>query len=312
MAAAGHILGAAMPDLPSGTVTFVFSDLEGSTRLLKELGDEGYVQMLARHRRLVRETLAAHGGSEIDTQGDAFFYSFARARAAVAAAVELQRRHDEEQWPRGARVRVRLGLHTGEPVVGEEGYTGLDVVRAARIAADGRGGQILLSEATRAIVGDDLPEGVNVRELGSRTLKDIDKPEPLYELVYTADAPLPALAQPPTFDPTSISAWLNIAAEAAQAADSGDPGTAIEQRVLRSIGEKMGGLDLVELAKLDKLDKPPKSKHLKEGGVVEAKGGPPARAALSDEINRLRELHDAGALTDEQYQRAVDRTLGEA
>ena len=119
-----------MPDLPSGTVTFVFSDLEGSTRLLKELGDEGYVSMLGTHRALVREVFAAHAGSEIDTQGDAFFYSFSRARAAVAAAVELQRRHEQQEWPSGARVRVRLGLHTGEPVVGEEGYTGLDVVRA--------------------------------------------------------------------------------------------------------------------------------------------------------------------------------------
>src|ERR1700750_108548 len=146
-----------MPDLPTGTVTFVFSDLEGSTRMLKQLGDEGYAERLRRHRAIVREVFAAHGGSEIDTQGDAFFYGFARARAAVAAAVEVQRRHETETWPDGARVRVRLGLHTGEPVVGEEGYTGLDVVRAARIAADGEGGQILLSEATRAIVGSDLP-----------------------------------------------------------------------------------------------------------------------------------------------------------
>ena len=86
-----------MPDLPSGTVTFVFTDLEGSTQLLKQLGDQGYVDMLKRHRELLRETFAAHSGSEIDTQGDAFFYSFSRARAAVAAAVELQRRHEEEQ-----------------------------------------------------------------------------------------------------------------------------------------------------------------------------------------------------------------------
>src|SRR4051794_11486816 len=203
-----------MPDLPTGTVTFVFSDLEGSTRLLKQLGDAGYAEMLATHRAIVRELFAAHGGSEIDTQGDAFFYSFSRARAAVAAAVEVQRRHETQKWAGGARVRVRLGLHTGEPVVGEEGYTGLDVVRAARIAADGEGGQILMSESTRAIVGDDLPEGVGVRELGERTLKDIDRPEPLYELVYGATSniavdPAPAAAAP--------------AAAAAAAAASMDP-----------------------------------------------------------------------------------------
>ena len=132
----------------------------------------------------MRETFARHAGSEIDTQGDAFFYSFARARAAVAAAVEVQRLHAQQAWPGGVTVSVRLGLHTGAPVVGEEGYTGFDVVRAARIAADGKGGQILLSEATRAIVGGNLPEGVAIREIGARTLKDIDRPEPLFELVY--------------------------------------------------------------------------------------------------------------------------------
>src|SRR4051812_1499885 len=204
-----------MPDLPTGTVTFVFSDLEGSTRLLKQLGDAGYAEMLALHRQIVREVFAAHGGSEIDTQGDAFFYSFSRARAAVAAAVEVQRRHETQEWPEGALVRVRLGLHTGEPVVGEEGYTGLDVVRAARIAADGNGGQILLSEATRAIVGNDLPEGVDVRELGERTLKDLDRPEPLYELVYTDETPQAPTTSggPPApdddMDPTNIKGWLD-------------------------------------------------------------------------------------------------------
>ena len=95
-----------MPDLPAGTVTFVFSDLEGSTRLLKQLGDAGYIQMLALHRQIVREVFATHDGSEIDTQGDAFFYSFSRARGAVAAAVELQRRHEATEWPGGAKVRV--------------------------------------------------------------------------------------------------------------------------------------------------------------------------------------------------------------
>src|SRR4051794_27519735 len=104
-----------MPDLPSGTVTFVFSDLEGSTRLLKALGDEKFTQLLATHRALVREVFGRHGGNEIDTQGDAFFYSFARARAAVAAAVELQRAHSGQNWPDGVTVNVRLGLHTGEP-----------------------------------------------------------------------------------------------------------------------------------------------------------------------------------------------------
>src|SRR5438105_9276716 len=129
-------------ELPSGTVTFLFTDIEGSTRLLHELGD-AYVEALAEHRRLLREAFAAHGGVEVDTQGDAFFYAFGKASAALAAAEEGQR-----AFGRGP-VRVRMGLHTGEPVATEEGYVGVDVHRAARICAAGHGGQVLASQATR-------------------------------------------------------------------------------------------------------------------------------------------------------------------
>jgi class 3 adenylate cyclase len=189
-----------MPNLPSGTVTFVFTDIEGSTSLLKRLGDR-YAELLAQHRRLLRETFAAYDGQEIDTQGDAFFFSFPRARQAVAAAVDAQRAHDDATWPDGVAVRVRMGLHTGEPLVGEEGYTGLDVVRAARIAGSGRGGQVLLSETTRALVGANVPEGVAVRGLGSHRLKDLDEPEPIYELVgeglAAEELPAPAAVSTP-------------------------------------------------------------------------------------------------------------------
>src|SRR6516162_9992107 len=119
-----------MSTLPGGTVTFVFTDIEGSTRLLQELGDEAYGRISADHRRIVREAFREHGGTEIDTQGDAFFFSFPRARDAVAAAVEAQRALEAHPWPGGSSVRVRMGLHTGEPQVGDEGYLGLDVVRA--------------------------------------------------------------------------------------------------------------------------------------------------------------------------------------
>ena len=119
-----------MASLPAGTVTFVFSDVEGSTALVKRLGNR-YGELLAEHRRLMRETLCDAGGIEIDTQGDAFFFAFTRARDAVAAAVAAQRAHADRTWPDGAVVRVRMGLHTGEPTIGEEGYYGLDVVRAA-------------------------------------------------------------------------------------------------------------------------------------------------------------------------------------
>src|ERR1041385_4749178 len=170
-----------MSTLPGGTVTFVFTDIEGSTQLLQELGDEGYGRVSSDHRRLVRETFGARSGTEIDTQGDAFFFSFSRARDAVAAAVDAQRALRDHEWPEGKEVRVRMGVHTGEPQVGEEGYLGLDVVRAARISAAGHGGQILISETTRALLGNQLPEGVAVHDLGQQHLKDVQH-EHIYEL----------------------------------------------------------------------------------------------------------------------------------
>jgi class 3 adenylate cyclase len=166
--------------LPAGTVTFAFTDIEGSTRLLQELGD-AYADVARDHRRLVREAFGAHGGTEIDTQGDAFFFSFIRARDAVAAAVEAQRRLRAHAWPAGNEVRVRMGLHTGEPQVGDEGYLGLDVVRAARISSAGHGGQILISETTRALLGNNLPEGTAVHDLGEANLKDVQH-EHIYQV----------------------------------------------------------------------------------------------------------------------------------
>src|SRR4051794_8390007 len=170
-----------MSALPGGTVTFVFTDIEGSTRLLQELGDEAYGRVSGDTRGLVREAFAAHGGTEIDTQGDAFFFSFPRARDAVTAAVGAQRALRDHAWPDGRDVSVRMGLHTGEPHVGEEGYLGLDVVRAARISAAGHGGQILISETTRALLGNQLPDGVAVHDLGQQHLKDVQH-EHIYEL----------------------------------------------------------------------------------------------------------------------------------
>jgi class 3 adenylate cyclase len=170
-----------MSTLPSGTVTFVFTDIEGSTGLLTKLG-ERYRELLSAHRRIVRKTFAGASGIEIDNQGDAFFFAFPRARDAVGAAVEVQRAHATGEWPDGLPVRVRMGLHTGEPAVDDEGYLGLDVVRAARICTVARGGQVLLSESTRALLGSTLPDGVSVSPLGERNLKNIDEPERIYEL----------------------------------------------------------------------------------------------------------------------------------
>jgi predicted ATPase/class 3 adenylate cyclase len=156
--------------LPHGTVTFLFVDIEGSTRLLQDLGDE-YADVLAGYRRALREVFAHHGGVEVDTQGDAFFVAFAKASDALGAAAAAR-----EALAVGP-IRVRMGLHTGEPTLTEEGYVGIDVHRAARIAAAGHGGQILLSQATRDLVGAD-----RLRDLGVHRLKDLAAPERLYQL----------------------------------------------------------------------------------------------------------------------------------
>jgi class 3 adenylate cyclase len=296
-----------MPNLPTGTVTFVFSDIEGSTALMKELGDEAYTQLLAIHRRLVRETFAPRNGQEIDTQGDAFFYSFVRAREAVSAAVDAQRSHADQAWPHDATVRMRLGLHTGEPAVGDEGYTGLDVVRAARIAAVGRGGQVLLSDSTRAIVAGDLPEGVELRSLGERQLKDIDRPEPIHELliagVEISREPIPAvpattaaaLGSPaPTGPPIELPAWIREAA-APFLPFADRTREAIEERVLAELRDAMRARD--DRAAARSVPAP------------QAPSTPPAALSVADEVAKLQSLRESGALNDEQYAKAVDRLL---
>jgi len=167
--------------LPGGTVTFVFTDIEGSTALLKRLG-AAYSDVLTEHQRILRDAVTAHGGHEVDTQGDSFFVAFPRAKDAVAAAVDAQRDLAAKDWPDGARVAVRMGLHTGEPEVGEQRYVGIGVHKAARIGAAGHGGQVLLSSTTRELVEDQLPTGVTARDLGERRLKDLDRPERLFQL----------------------------------------------------------------------------------------------------------------------------------
>src|SRR6266542_6764359 len=167
-------------DLPSGTITFLFTDVEGSTKLLNELGD-AYADLLEEHRRVLRDAFARHGGVEVDTQGDSFFVAFRRASDAVAAAADVQR------GLREGPVRVRIGIHTGEPIRTEEGYVGLDVVKAARIEAAGRGGQVLLSKTTRELV----ETSVIVRDLGEHRLRDIPEPIRLFQL-GAEHFPLPA------------------------------------------------------------------------------------------------------------------------
>jgi len=170
-----------MRDLPTGTVSFLFTDIEGSTRLLQELGDD-WPLVVRDHHRLLREAFAAAHGREVDTQGDAFFAVFGRARDAVDAAVACQRALAAHVWPQGTTVRARVGIHTGEPRLEEEGYLGLDVVRASRVCAAAHGGQIVITAATRELVRGNEPDGVEVRELGDYALKDIAQPERVFEL----------------------------------------------------------------------------------------------------------------------------------
>jgi predicted ATPase/class 3 adenylate cyclase len=173
-----------MPDseLPTGTVTFVFTDIESSTRLLQRLGD-AYRDLLATHDRILRDAIAAGGGVVVQTEGDSFFAAFPRAAGAVRATIQAQRVLSSLPWPDGNVVRVRMGIHTGEGVLGGENYVGLDVHRAARIAAAGHGGQVLVSDATRGLVEHTLPRGVDLRDLGPHRLKDIEQPEHLYQLL---------------------------------------------------------------------------------------------------------------------------------
>ena len=172
-----------MHELPSGTVTFLFTDVEGSTRLLKELGAT-YAQALADHRRLLRGAFSAHGGVEVDTQGDAFFIAFPSAGAAVLAAGEAQR--ELEAGP----LHIRIGIHTGEPIVTTDGYVGLDVHKAARIAAAGHGGQVVISKEAR----DHLDETAPLLDLGEHRLKDFEEPVWLFQFGDEAFPPLRTLS----------------------------------------------------------------------------------------------------------------------
>jgi predicted ATPase len=174
-----------MRPLPSGTVTFLFSDIEGSTRLLEELGAEAYAVALAEHRRVMREAFAGHGGIEVDTQGDAFFVVFPEAGDALAAAAQAQAALAE------GPIRVRMGIHSGEPLLTKEGYVGIDVHRGARVMAAGHGGQVLVSQETYRLLGGDG----GLTELGRHRLKDLIDAQPLYQLGDDDFPPLKTLYQ---------------------------------------------------------------------------------------------------------------------
>jgi predicted ATPase/class 3 adenylate cyclase len=184
--------------LPRGTVTFLFSDIEGSTRLLARLRDR-YADVLRDHHRALRAAFAEHRGHEVHTEGDAFFVAFARATDAIAAAVSAQRALAARRWPESVDLRVRMGVHTGEAEVSSDDYVGLDVHRAARICSAAHGGQVLVSSATRELVAGELASDVGLRDLGEHRLKDLERAERLFQIVaggLPADFPAPRSEAP--------------------------------------------------------------------------------------------------------------------
>jgi predicted ATPase/class 3 adenylate cyclase len=193
------------------TLTFLFTDIEGSTALLRRVGEDGYAQVLAGHHALIRSALAAHDGREVDTQGDAFFAVFSSPRGCAAAVLQMQQALQDHAWPGGEQVRVRMGVHCGEATRTAAGLVGLEVHRAARVAAVAYGGQVLVSESAAALVRDWLPPGAVLSDLGSHRLKDLGRPERIFQLhaagLQAEFPPLRSLGNPAL--PNNLSAQLS-------------------------------------------------------------------------------------------------------
>jgi class 3 adenylate cyclase len=229
---------------PIRTTTLLFTDIEGSTRLLREAGDD-YGALLEHHRRVVREAFADHNGREINTQGDSFFAAFDSAREGACAAVAIQRALAGSEWPFGRRVRLRIGIDTGEPSIDGE-YVGLVVHRAARICAAGNGGQVLLSSATRSVLGENEIPGTALLDLGNHFLRDFDDGEHLFQLLIDglpADLRPPRSSQQPTVPGLHDDEVLNaVTAEATAAGPrSIEPSSARESRIMR-VGQALPGV----------------------------------------------------------------------
>ncbi|MGH2380689.1 MAG: ATP-binding protein [Candidatus Limnocylindria bacterium] len=294
-----------MPELLTGTVTFLFTDIEGSTRLLQSQS-EGWPTILARHQELLRAAFEANGGAEVGTEGDSFFVAFPTAPGAVAAAVSSQQALAGEPWPDGAEVRVRIGLHTGEASRGVDGYVGLNVHRASRIAGVAHGGQVLLSDVTRGLVEGSLPDGVGLRDLGEHRLKDLERAEHLWQLVITGlpgeFPPIASLDAVPNNLPTRLTTFLGRQREIGEISEllshsrlltlTGPGGTGKTRLSLEvaagSLTEHRDGVFFVELAAITDPDlvAPTISRALK----LPDRGGRSAIERLVDHIGEKRVL----------------------
>ena len=274
-----------MVELPTGTVTFLFSDIEGSTTLVRRLGGR-YEEVLAEHRRVLRNAFGEHAGLEVGTEGDSFFVVFHRAREGALAAAAAQRALADQRWPEGVVVRVRMGLHTGEPGLGTEGYYGLGVHRAARIMAAGHGGQVLASEATAAVMADDELDGITLRDLGMFELKDFDQPQRIYQLeiagMPVAFPPLKVVSAAAS-EAESVELAANFELLAASLrADANDMGVFVE-----ALADKVCGA-LPDNTRVERVG-------LRHGGRVRA-----LEVSLGEQTHRLE--HEAGRLTSSRTQ----------
>ena len=209
--------------LPTGTVTFLFSDIEGSTRMVQDVGPAVFTVILERHNAILRNAFARHGGVERGTQGDSFLVMFRDAPSALAAAAEAQQALTGTDWPNGTPVNVRMGLHTGLGTLGGDDYVGVDVNRAARIASAAHGGQVLVSDATRGLATDGLPAGVTLRPLGEHRLKDMAHAEVLHQLVIdgvpSQFPPIRTERVAPGNLPARLTSFIGREAELAQLAE---------------------------------------------------------------------------------------------
>jgi predicted ATPase/class 3 adenylate cyclase len=292
-----------MDALPTGTVTFFFTDIEGSTRLLQALGDR-WQAILEDHNRLLRGAIRDAGGADLRTEGDSFFAVFRSASAAVAAAAEAQRALVAHPWPPKATVRVRMGMHTGEGTVGGDDYVGLDVHRAARIAATGHGGQVLVSSATTELVRADLPDGVGLRDLGQHRLKDLARPERIYQLTIDgmpAEFPPIRSLETPTNLPTERTSFVGREGELARVKEllkgpglltlTGPGGSGKTRLALRAARELLedyrDGVFLVELAPITDPRLVPSS--IADSVGARAEGARPVLDTLRDHM-RDREM----------------------
>jgi predicted ATPase/class 3 adenylate cyclase len=254
--------------LPTGTVTFLFTDIEGSTRLLSALG-KGYSDLLDAHSGILRAAIGANAGTEVSTEGDAFFAVFPSALNAVSAAAQAQRALAATPWPEGSSVKVRMGMHSGEGKLGGDNYVGLDVNRAARIAGAGHGGQVLLSAATRALVALDLPDGLRLRDLGEHRLKDLAPSVRISQLdidgLATEFPALRSLDARPTNLPSQLNSFIGREHESVRVKEllgehrlvtlTGPGGTGKTRLALAVAGELLSGFSdgafFVDLAPID-------------------------------------------------------------